>query len=48
MEQQRQLGVGFTALLKTKPVWAICVAQYTGSWGFYGELRTVFGVLRSP
>lgn len=37
MEQQRRLGVGFTALLRTKPVWAICVAQYTGSWGFYGE-----------
>lgn len=45
MEQQRQLGVGFTALLKTKPVWAICVAQYTGSWGFYGErLRAVLVV----
>ncbi len=37
MEQQRRLGVGFLPLLRTKPVWAICVAQYTGSWGFYGE-----------
>jgi ACS family sodium-dependent inorganic phosphate cotransporter len=37
VEQQRRLGVGFTALLRTKPVWAICVAQYTGSWGFYGR-----------
>jgi ACS family sodium-dependent inorganic phosphate cotransporter len=39
VEQQRRLGVGFTALLRTKPVWAICVAQYTGSWGFYGLLN---------
>lgn len=37
VEQQRQLGVGFLPLLRTRPVWAICVAQYTGSWGFYGE-----------
>ena len=37
MEQQRRLGVGFLPLLRTKPVWAICVAQYTGSWGFYGK-----------
>jgi ACS family sodium-dependent inorganic phosphate cotransporter len=31
-------NVGFQALIRTKPVWAICVAQYTGSWGFYGLL----------
>lgn len=29
---------GFRSLIKTKPVWAICAAQYCGSWGFYGLL----------
>eukprot|EP00798_Chlamydomonas_sp_ICE-L_P009629 gene9629-7543_t len=29
---------GLKALLKRKEVWAICAAQYTGSWGLYGLL----------
>lgn len=29
---------GLKALLKRKEVWAICVAQYCGSWGMYGLL----------
>lgn len=33
------LDRGFWALLKRKEVWAICVAQYTGSWGMYGLLN---------
>eukprot|EP00887_Chlorella_sp_A99_P007577 scaffold28.g7577.t1 len=35
---QSARGTGFAALLKTREVWAICAAQYTGSWGFYGLL----------
>lgn len=38
-QQQAKHGVGFTALLRTPEVWAICAAQYTGSWGFYGLLN---------
>jgi len=38
-----QLGMmldkGFWALMKRREVWAICVAQYTGSWGMYGLLN---------
>jgi len=30
--QQQRYGVGFWALVKTSPVWAICIAQYTGAW----------------
>ena len=25
-------GTGFWALMRTREVWAICVAQYTGGW----------------
>ena len=38
VQQQRTLGSGFGALLRTREVWAICAAQYAGSWGFYGLL----------
>ncbi|MEW5319083.1 MAG: hypothetical protein WDW38_010254 [Sanguina aurantia] len=30
---------GFWALMRRKEVWAICVAQYAGSWGMYGLLN---------
>lgn len=32
------LGRGFWALLKRREVWAICIAQYTWSWGMYSLL----------
>lgn len=37
--QQLRQGVGFAALIRQPEVWAICGAQYTGSWGFYGLLN---------
>ncbi|KAK9828817.1 hypothetical protein WJX72_002260 [[Myrmecia] bisecta] len=37
--RQNGAEVGLKALLKTKEVWAICIAQYTGSWGLYGLLN---------
>lgn len=30
---------GFWGLMRRKEVWAICAAQYTGSWGMYGLLN---------
>ncbi|KAL6768092.1 PHT4H [Auxenochlorella protothecoides x Auxenochlorella symbiontica] len=32
------LPSGFAALLRQREVWAICVAQFAGSWGAYGLL----------
>lgn len=43
-QQQQQRGegaaaaTGFWALMRRREVWAICVAQYAGSWGMYGLL----------
>jgi ACS family sodium-dependent inorganic phosphate cotransporter len=33
------LGPAFWALMQRREVWAICIAQYTQSWGFYGLLN---------
>ena len=43
---QSRLGTGFAALMQTREVWAICIAQYTGvcarwHWGTGGLGRGV-------